>query len=121
MIVRELLRGGIEFAQTAAPGANPEIAGLVLTQSRDKVVADTGRRLFIVLFVDGKVMPVMLVQPVIGAKPHKTGLILENRVDRGLSKRLVVGELVKVNALVEIARGQRGGLSNSSQMNIGPL
>jgi hypothetical protein len=71
---------GVVAAQPSPTGAYPQLALLILGQGQNKVAAQAARALGVVA-KHPKLDPVVAAQPVLGAKPQKALLVLQDAVD----------------------------------------
>ena len=49
--------------------------------------------------IDGKIITIVFVEPVFGAKPHKTLTVLNNREHRSLRETILHGDIRKSDIL----------------------
>ncbi len=87
--MRETLRRRVEAIDSPCAEGDPQPAAIVLGQAADEAPADAARRLGMEA-KDAEFVPVVSIQPVVGAEPEEALAVLQDRVDEA-AREAVVG------------------------------
>jgi hypothetical protein len=94
VIASELSGATVKSVETAAIRPYPQHASRVLEEGPDLVAAQAAR-IILVVPVRGEAVAVILVEPIVGAKPHKTIAILEDAVHSAMGEPVLDGDAGK--------------------------
>src|SRR5579863_7425974 len=90
----ELIRLSVKPVQTAAPGSDPQIPTAIFDHVVDEVIRKASVIADLIL-VNGKRIPIVFVQTLPRAKPHKAPAVLQGTKDVALRQPLRRTQMLK--------------------------